>query len=56
MDYYEINIRHDDYSFIRRAIRSNELFFVIDVKDIEPFMEKYLKNFMRSTQKTYKYN
>jgi LmbE family N-acetylglucosaminyl deacetylase len=56
MDYYEINIRHEDYSVFRRAIRSDELFFVIDVKDIEPFEEKYLKNFIRSKQTTYKYN
>jgi len=56
LDFYEFNIQHGDYSYFRRAIRANELFFVIDSVDIEPFEKEYLQNFKRSDEKNHKYN
>ena len=54
LDFYEFNIRRENFSSLRRAIRANELFFVIDSVDIEPFEKEYLQNFKRSDEKNHK--
>jgi len=56
LDFNDFYIQHGDYSYFRRAIRANELFFVIDFLDIGPFETEYLKNFNRSKESTSNYN
>jgi hypothetical protein len=42
--FYEFNIQHKDYSYLRRAIRSNELFFILNFEDIGAFENEFLKH------------
>jgi GlcNAc-PI de-N-acetylase len=56
LDFYDYYIHHGDYSYLRRAIRANELFFVIDFGDIDLFEREYLKNFRRSEESTDNYS
>ena len=53
LDYYEFNVKHKDISYLRRAIRSNELYFVVDFADINSFQKKYVENIHRAENKHY---
>ena len=56
LDFYDYYILHGDYSYLRRAIRSNELFFVIDFADIDLFEKEYLKEVKQSKKSQHYYN
>jgi len=44
LDFYGNYILHKDYSYLRRAIRSNELFFILTFEDIGAFEKEFLKH------------
>jgi len=44
LKYYNFNIIHGDSTYYRRAVRSNELFYVIDIADMHSFEREYLQD------------